>query len=102
MSLMDSLSSMLGSSRGRKCPDCGSMMENGECPECGYGSEEMDNEMDDSCETMETQNLLDLRDSLQNCMKIVDRMIVNQSKEEDDDSEEESAPVNTIVWSVQK
>lgn len=101
MSLMDSLSSMLGSTRGRKCPDCGSTMENGECPECGYGSE-MENEMDDSHETQETQNLLDLRDSLQNCIKIVDRMIVNQSSEEDDDEEESPAPVNTIVWSVQK
>jgi len=78
------------------------MMENGECPECGYGSEDMGSEMDDSCETMETQNLLDLRDGLQNCMKIIDRMIVNQSKEDYNDSEESSAPVNTVIWSVQK
>jgi len=48
------------------------------------------------------QNLLDLRDGLQNCMKLVDRIILAQSSEKEDDSEEESAPVNTIVWSVQK
>ena len=100
MSLMDSLEAMLGSTKGRKCPDCGSMMENGECPECGYGSD--DTEMDDSHETVETQNLLDLRDSLQNCIKIVDRMIVNQSSEEDDNEEEAPAPVSTIVWTRQK
>ena len=99
MSLMDSLSSMLGSTRGRKCPDCGCGMTNGECEECGYGSDEMDMEEDTN---VNMQNLLDLRDGLQNCMKLVDRIILAQSSEKEDDSEEESAPVNTIVWSVQK
>lgn len=98
---MDSLSSMLGSTRGRKCPDCGSMMEDGECPECGYGSE-MDNGSEDSHGMVEVQNLLDLRDSLQNCMKIVDRLIISQSEHEDDGKEEAPAPVNTIVWSRQR
>ena len=82
MSLMDTLGSMLGASRTRKCPDCGSELEDGECPECGYGMEEEDN--DDVYEAQETQNLLDLRDALQTCMKIVDRMIVNQTSEESD------------------
>lgn len=99
MSLMDSLSSMLGSTRGRKCPDCGCSMTNGECDECGYGSEDMDMEEESN---VNMQNLLDLRDGLQNCMKLVDRIILAQSSEKEDDSEEESAPANTIIWSVQK
>lgn len=101
MSLLDSLGAILGSTKGRKCPDCGSMMEDGECPECGYGSE-MEDEMDDTHESIETQNLLDLRDALQNCVKIVDRMIVNQSTEEDDDKEEAPAQPTTIVWTRQR
>jgi len=99
MSLMDSLSSMLGSTRGRKCPDCGCDMMNGECEECGYGSEEMDMEEEPS---MDMQTVLDLRDSLQHSMKLLDRIILAQSSEKEDDSEEESTSVNTIVWSTQR
>lgn len=76
MSLMDSLNSMLGAKRSRACPDCESEMEGGECPECGYGSEDKEDDM------VEMQTMLDLRDGLQNCLKMVDRLIISQSSED--------------------
>ena len=73
MSLLNALGSMLGQ-RQNYCPDCGMEMgSNGCCSECGYGEEDDMEEEDDS---METQSLLDLRDALQNALKLVDRIIV--------------------------
>jgi hypothetical protein len=73
---MDSFNSMMGAIRTRACPDCGSEMEGGECTECGYGAEEGKDDM------VEMQTMLDLRDGLQNCLKMVDRLIVSQSSED--------------------
>lgn len=81
MSLMDSLNSMLGGYRSHTCPDCKSeMSDEGSCEECGYGEEE-ESETEGSSAGM--QSLLDLRDSLQTAMKIVDRIILQQSSDSD-------------------
>jgi len=70
---MQAMSSMMGASKGRMCPDCGSTMEGGECPECGCG-EEYDME-----EKTEVQTLLDLKNHMQTCVGLIDRLIVNSS-----------------------
>lgn len=80
MSLMDSLNSMLGAGSKNTCPDCNCSMQGGECDECGYGQQE-DSGQDSKNELMEMQNLLDLKDSLQTAMKIVDRIILSQTSE---------------------
>jgi len=93
MSLMSALGSMLGS-KSNYCPDCGmEMKSNGCCSECGYGEED---DMDDGHEQMETQSLLDLRDTLQNALKQIDRMIVNNCDESEDDSEPKMQPQSTV------
>jgi hypothetical protein len=75
--LMIALGNMLPqAAKGRTCPDCGGEMQNGECQDCGYGSE--DNDMgEEEDEQLETQTLLDLKKQLQSAMDLVDRLIVN-------------------------
>lgn len=63
--------------QGKTCPDCGCSMNGGECPECGYGSEdegEDDGEMES--EGASIQELMDLKDDLQRVMEKVNRLIV--------------------------
>jgi len=87
MSLLNALGSMLGQKQ-NYCPDCGMEMgSNGCCSECGYGEED---DMQEEDEQMETQSLLDLRDTLQNALKQIDRMIVNNC---DDGGDSKSAPM---------
>lgn len=71
--LLIALGSMLPqAAKGRKCPDCGGEMQQGECSDCGYGGEdEMDGE-----DSSETQTLLDAKKALQNAMELIDRLIV--------------------------
>lgn len=71
--IMLSLTSMLGASK-KTCPDCGStLMNDGSCPECGYGGE---NDMEEEDEQMETQALLEIKDDLQRILTKIDRLIV--------------------------
>ena len=58
----------------KTCPDCGSPMSGGECPECGYGAEEGDMEEE---EGIEMQQLLDIKDELQKVVEKINRLIVN-------------------------
>lgn len=75
--LMQAMSSMMGASKGRMCPDCGSTMEGGECPECGCGEEyDMEEEGDGK---ITTQSLLDLKMHLHSAMQLIDRLIVDNS-----------------------
>ena len=93
MSLMSALGSMLGS-KNNYCPDCGmEMKSNGCCDECGYGQQ--DDIMEEEDEQMETQSLLDLRDTLQNALKQIDRIIVNNC-DDGSDSEPKMQPQSTI------
>jgi hypothetical protein len=72
--LMMALGSMMPEmAKQRTCPDCGGVMQNGECSDCGYGADDMEEED----EQVETQSLLDLKKQLQSAMELVDRMIVN-------------------------
>lgn len=78
----------------KSCPDCNMPLEsNGCCSECGYGEESVDEED----EKVETQSLLDVRDALQNALKLIDRMIVNNA-DCSNEHEDMSAPVNTVTW----
>lgn len=73
--LLIALGSMMpGAAKGRKCPDCGGEMQQGECCDCGYGSEDGDGEEND--DSSETQTLLDAKKALQNAMELIDRLIV--------------------------
>ena len=93
MSLMNALGSMMGKSNDY-CPDCGmEMKSNGCCDECGYGEED---DMDGEDDAIETQSMLDLRDALQNALKLVDRMIVGSGKSESKDSAPKMQPQSTI------
>jgi hypothetical protein len=75
------------------CPDCGEQVgSNGCCSDCGYGEED---NMDSEHESMETQSLLDLRDTLQSAIKMIDRMIVDNAAE---DSEQQQEPVMTTTF----
>ena len=97
MSLMNALGSMMGGSK-NYCPDCGSQVgSNGCCSDCGYGEDDMME--DDSEDKAEMQSLLDLRDTLQNALKQVDRLIVGG---EFDSKPEPTAPPQQIVWVRQK
>jgi hypothetical protein len=90
---MNALGSMLGASR-NYCPDCGmEMKSNGCCDECGYGEED---DMEEEDEQMETQSLLDLRDTLQNALKQIDRMIVSNCDDGSDSSESKMQPQATV------
>lgn len=72
--LLIALGSMMPqAAKGRKCPDCGGEMQDGECSDCGYGGED---EMEGEEEGVDTQALLDLKDHLQAAMKLIDRLIV--------------------------
>ena len=98
MSLLNALGSMLGANKDY-CPDCGmEMKSNGRCPECGYGE---DDSMEDDGEEegMDTQAMLDLRDTIQNALKQLDRLIVGKGGS--GGSEKPSAPQQQpqqIVW----
>jgi len=82
------------------CPDCSCEMgSNGYCSECGYGEE--DDMMEEEDEQMETQSLLDLRDTLQNALKQIDRMIVSNCDNGSSSKPEPVAP-SQIVWMTQK
>lgn len=83
MSLMDSLNSMLGSRRSHICPDCQSEMSGEECDECEYGKGEAEESEESESSSVDMQSMLDLRDSLQTAMKIVDRIILRQSSDSD-------------------
>jgi len=100
MSLMKTFDSMFGNSKDY-CPDCSSEMgSNGCCSNCGYGEEDDMEEEED--EQLETQSLLDVRDTLQNALKQIDRMIVSNC--DDGGGSSKPAPVMPaqIVWSRQK
>lgn len=83
MSLMKSFNSMMGTYRSRTCPDCKCEMSGGECEECGYGQSESESEDSSEESGVDMQSMLDLRDALQTAMKIVDRIIVQQSSDSD-------------------
>ena len=94
---MSALGSLLGNIKDY-CPDCGTPMKStGCCSECGYGEQEddMEEEGDDKAEM---QSLLDLRDTLQNALKQVDRMIVGGESSKP----KPAAPPQQIVWMRQK
>jgi hypothetical protein len=94
MSLMNALGSMLGS-KNNYCPDCGmEMKSNGCCDDCGYGEE--DDMMEEEDEQIKTQSLLDLRDTLQNALKQIDRMIVSNCDDGSDSSESKMQPQATV------
>lgn len=71
MSILMALGSMMGG-KGKSCPDCGSPTQNGECPECGYGSEDDGMEMD---EVMENRQMMEIRDDLQRIVAKLGQMI---------------------------
>ena len=73
--MSDSFMSILGMKKAKACPDCGSPMMNGECPECGYGSEE--DGMESESEGIETSALLELRDDLQRVVSKLGELIKN-------------------------
>lgn len=62
--------------QGKTCPDCGCRMSGGECAECGYGSEEGEDEGEMESEGASIQELMDLKDDLQRVMEKVNRLIV--------------------------
>jgi hypothetical protein len=77
------------------CPDCGEQVgSNGCCSDCGYGEEDS---MDSEHESMETQTMLDLRDTLQSAIKLIDRMIVDNAAESDSEGDM-PAPAQTTMW----
>jgi len=95
---MNALGSMMGGNK-NYCPDCGCQVgSNGCCSDCGYGEDDMME--DDSEDKAEMQSLLDLRDTVQNALKLIDRMIVGG--ESDSKPEPVAQPPQQIVWVRQK
>lgn len=70
------LGSLLGGGGKEYCPDCGcDMKSNGTCPDCGYGEEEGEDEMEE--EGPDLQAIMDIKNELQRVMEKIDRLIVN-------------------------
>ena len=93
MSLMSALGSMMGL-KNNYCPDCGMEMgSSGCCDECGYGEED---DMEEGDDAAETQSLLDVRDALQNALKLVDRIIVGSGESDSKESPSKMQPQSTV------
>ena len=70
------LGSLLGGGGKEYCPDCGcDMKSNGTCPDCGYGEEEGEDDMEE--EGLDLQAIMDIKNDLQRVMEKIDRLIVN-------------------------
>lgn len=92
--LMLALGSLGAVSSKSYCPDCGTPVgSNGCCSDCGYGEEDGMESEDDS---PNMQAMLDLRDTLQTAVKLLDRLIVGSSSEKEDDSEDD-APTGGMI-----
>lgn len=70
------LGSLMGGGSKDYCPDCGcDMKSNGACPDCGYGEEEEEDDMEE--EGPDLQAIMDIKNELQRVMDKIDRLIVN-------------------------
>jgi tRNA(Ile2) C34 agmatinyltransferase TiaS len=70
------LGSLMGGGSKDYCPDCGcDMKSNGTCPDCGYGEEEEEDDMEE--EGPDLQAIMDIKNDLQRVMEKIDRLIVN-------------------------
>ena len=69
------LGSLLGGGGKEYCPDCGcDMKSNGTCPDCGYGEEEGEDDMEEE-EGPDLQAIMDIRDDLQKVVEKLGRLI---------------------------
>lgn len=71
------LGSLMGGGSKDYCPDCGcDLKTNGTCPDCGYGEEEEEDDMEEE-EGPDLQAIMDIKNDLQRVMEKIDRLIVN-------------------------
>ena len=71
------IGSLLGGGGKDYCPDCGcDLKSNGSCPDCGYGEEEEEDDMEEE-EGPDLQAIMDIKNDLQRVMEKIDRLIVN-------------------------
>ena len=71
------LGSLMGGGSKDYCPDCGcDLKTNGTCPDCGYGEDEEEDDMEEE-EGPNLQAIMDIKNDLQRVMEKIDRLIVN-------------------------
>jgi uncharacterized Zn finger protein (UPF0148 family) len=71
------LGSLMGGGSKDYCPDCGcDLKKNGTCPDCGYGEDEEEDDMEEE-EGPDLQSIMDIKNDLQRVMEKIDRLIVN-------------------------
>ena len=69
------IGSLLGGGGKDYCPDCGcDLKSNGSCPDCGYGEEEEEDDMEEE-EGPDLQAIMDIRDELQKVVEKLGRII---------------------------
>lgn len=69
------IGSLLGGGSKNYCPDCGcDLKSNGCCPECGYGEDEEEDDMEEE-EGPDLQTIMDIRDELQRVVEKLGRLI---------------------------